>query len=109
MGDVLIIPIPEEVDGDASRGGESNFALLGDRGPDSFEPSDKIPDSSPKINFYHGEMIFWAHLVFFVQIMCLMGTLMIYKLSMKVGKMKIVSHFTYHDGKSHAEFFIIDR
>ena len=47
--------------------------------------------------------------MFFVQIMCLMGTLMIYKLSMKVGKMKIVSHFTYHDGKSHAEFFIIDR
>ena len=55
VGDVLIIPIPEEVDGDASRGGESNFALLGDRGPDSFEPSDKIPDSSPKINFYNGK------------------------------------------------------
>ena len=55
VGEVLIIPIPEEVDGDASRGGESNFALLGDLGPDSFEPSDKIPDSSPKIYFDHGK------------------------------------------------------
>ena len=51
VGELLRRPMPEDVDGEVSLiGGESSLARFGERGPDSFEHSDKIPDSSPNNN-----------------------------------------------------------